>query len=286
MNAIVTEPGFYPNVTPEQYFAEPCPEPALTNSGITILTNECPAKFAYAHPAIGQPPEETRKSSALYRGALVHRLALGKGAEYALSPYDAYRSNEAKEWRDQTEAAGLIPVKEAEFEQAEAMAERLRKRIADHLDGAEYQTEVVVAWQENGLWCRAMLDIWCPDLMLALDLKTCRGANDDAIDRAFANGYGRQDAWYRRGIGAATGDPGRARFGFLFVESDAPHVGRFAESSEHMRFGSEGECLRALETFERCMKSGEWPEYAPRKVQPTTWLSRQWEDAAIEEYAA
>src|SRR4051794_9237407 len=75
---LIEKPGFYPAIAPEQYFAEPCPEPALSNSGISILLNETPEEFAYAHPAIGQPPEETLATIAKRRGDVLHQLVLGK----------------------------------------------------------------------------------------------------------------------------------------------------------------------------------------------------------------
>lgn len=282
---LITAPGIYPDITPEQYFAEPCPAPAMTNTGLGILLKTCPEKFAFAHPAIGQPLAERKSTAAQYRGSVVHRLALGKGSEFAVSPYDDYRKQEARDWKAAVEARGIIPVKAAALEEAQAMAAFMRDAIEAIVDGEPYQTEVVIAWQERGLWCRGMLDVWCPTKLLALDVKTCAAADDDAIDKAFANGYGRQDAWYRRGLSEITGEHGRVRFGFLFVESVAPFASRFAESSEYMRYGSESDCVRGLNQFEECMKAGEWPGYAPRIVQPTAWLARQWEEAAQQEFS-
>src|SRR5262245_27966982 len=112
---LITEPGFHPQITCDQYFAEPCPVPALTNSGIRTLLNSCPAKFAHEHPAIGQPVDAFESTIAQRLGSLVPRLALDKGDDYAISPFDEYRSKEARAWRDETEAAGLIPVKQADF---------------------------------------------------------------------------------------------------------------------------------------------------------------------------
>ncbi len=98
--SLITKPGFYPEITPDEYFAEPCPAPALTNSGIGTLLRYCPAKFAYQHPAIGQPAEERADTAARYMGSLVHRLALDKGDDYVISPFVEYRTKEAKAWRD------------------------------------------------------------------------------------------------------------------------------------------------------------------------------------------
>lgn len=230
----ITQPGFYPFLTPAQYFDEPCPAPALTNSGVKTLLSSCPAKFAHEHPAIGQPAEERAETKATHLGSLVHRLALDKGDDYVVSPYDRYQSQEAKAWKADVEASGRVPVKQDVYDQAVEMAAVIREAIIIETQGHEYQTEVVFAWQRvvdgHPIWCRGMLDVWCPELNLALDVKTCESASDRAINRAFASGYAGQDCFYRSGLDAVTGQPGRAQFGFLFVEKNAPFLPRDRKS--------------------------------------------------------
>lgn len=282
---MITSPGFYPMLTPAQYFAEPCPAPALTNSGIGTLLRYCPAKFAYEHPAIGQPPEERKDTTARYMGSLVHRLALDKGDDYAISPHDEYRTKEAKAWKQEIEEAGIIPVKQRDFDAASEMAATIRKSIVEATLGHPYETEVVIAWKRGNRWCRMMLDVWCETLMLGLDAKTIASADDLSIDRAFAAYYGRQDAWYLEGIEAVTGNTGRAQFGFLFVEKEAPWLARRGDSTEAMRHGCRTEIDRAFETFDACMTAGEWPGYEPRRVFPTSWQLRDWTEAEFQEAA-
>lgn len=282
---IIVAPGFYPSVTPDQYFAEPCPAPALTNSGIKLLAKmgAAPAKFAHAHPAIGQPAEERKATAAQYLGSLVHRLALDKGKEYEISPYDAYRTNEAKAWKADVEARGNLPVKQTALDEAMEMADRVRPYIVEACRGEPYETEVVIAWQETvelmpslhvEIWCRAMLDVWCPSLGLALDVKTCAAADDEWCDKAFSNGYAVQDAWYLRGLNAIADqtEKGRARFGFLFVESEAPYLARDVSASEAYRHGARMLIERAMWTFARCIHHDDWPGYEPYRTQPTPWF--------------
>lgn len=275
---LIREPGFYPGITCDQYFAEPCPTPALTNTTIKLLSpaGAAPAKAAYHHPAIGQPAEARKETVAQYRGKLVHRLALGKGQDYAISPHDRYQSAEAKAWKAEAEAKGVMPVKQAVFDAAQEMAAEIRRRIDQAVDGRPYETEVVIAWIEETslgpIWCRAMLDVWCPDLLLALDVKTCKDASDDAIQRQFANGYATQDAWYRRGVEALTAEHGRAQFGFLFVEDEPPFLSRKARPREAFRHIAGHEVKRALAIFSDCLSRGAWPEYADANVEPPAWL--------------
>lgn len=285
----ITQPGFHPHVTCDQYFAEPCPAPALTNSGIKTLLATCPARFAFEHPAIGQPEEDRVATSAQYMGRLVHRLALDKGDDYAISPFDEYRSKEAKEWKADTEGRGIMPVKRAVFDEAQAMAAAIKEGIKRETRDQPYQTEVVIAWKRevNGfpIWCRAMLDVWCPALNLALDVKTIAEASDKSVSRAFAGGYAGQDAFYRSGIEAITADHGRTRFGFLFVEKDAPFLPRYAECDEAFRHGARTGIDYAAQIFARCMKSGEWPGYQPFTASPPAWWLGETADLELKEAA-
>lgn len=287
---LISKPGFYPDITCEQYFAEPCPAPALTNSGIQLLNSSCPAKFAHNHPAIGQPEEERAGSSAMRLGSLVHRLALGKGDEYAISPHDAYRSTEAKAWKAEVEASGRVPIKQAEFDQASEMADWIKAAIEAETRGSDYQTEVVIAWKipVNGfdIWCRAMVDVWCPALNLAIDVKTCRDASDQAINRAFANGYANQRAFYGDGLEALVDSAARPTFGFLFVENEAPWLSRYAEPSEAFTHEARAGIGRAARVFARCLQAGEWPGYQPLTAQPPAWWLGQMADFELEEEAA
>lgn len=277
MSAPITSAGFYPDITPAQYFAEPCPEAALTSSGIQMLApiGAAPAKFAFNHPALNGDYERGKSTAQQYLGNVVHRLALGKGSEYAISPYDEYRSNEAKAWRADQEAAGIVPIKQKAFDEAEQMAAIIRERIAEACQGYEYHTEVVIAWQETvcgvTVWCRAMLDVWCPDLLLALDVKTTADCSDDFITRRLTDGYAVQGAWYSRGLGRILKQEGRVKFGFLFVETEPPFLARNAPLTEGFRFGGAAMCNRALEVFATCMKRGEWPGYQDLKTSPPPW---------------
>ena len=278
--SLITAPGLYPDITPDEYFAEPCPSPALTNSVITILTNKSPAHARHAHPALNHGRSSGGSTPAQKLGSLVHRLALDKGQDVIVSPFDEYRTKEAKEWRDSQPANCLI-VKQKELDQAEAMAVIVRSQIIEACQGLEYQTEVVFAWLEDGVWCRGMLDVYCPSLGLALDVKTCADASDMAVDKSFAKGYARQQAWYQRGLSAITDDA--TAFKFLFIETSEPLVSRQAEASEGLRTGADMECQRALDLFKKCLASNEWPGYEKRIVQPTSWQVREWEDALLDD---
>lgn len=284
----ITTPGIYPKITPTEYFAEPCPQPALTASIISILLSECAAKAAWAHPAINQPKDDAAKELEKYLigsgagkpaqalGGVVHRMSLGKGAEYVISDWEEYRTKEAKQWRDDAWARGDIPLKPRQHEQASAMSGVMLDAINDAVRGEPYETEVVAVWQEpNGVWCRSMMDLWCPSLNLILDVKTSADISDDGIDGTFNRwGYARQSAFYRRGVEAITG--AAPRFEFLFVENEAPWLTRTVDTSEGFTTGATMEIERAIEQWGNCVASGEWPGYGGRTVVPRPWKVSEW----------
>jgi PDDEXK-like domain of unknown function (DUF3799) len=287
---VITKPGFYFDVTPAQYFAEPCPEAALTNSGIRMLAgNKAPAKFAHWHPRLNPDAPTAKDSAAKRMGSLVHRLALDKGDDYEISPFDEYRSNEAKAWRDDVIERGSVPIKQSEMEDATAMADILRAGLQRAFGGREYHTEVVLAWIEETafgpVWCRAMLDAWCPDLLMGIDLKTCLDASDEAIDKVFSSGYAVQDYWYLRGIERITKQYGRCSMPFLFIEKEAPLLTRVADSGEAFKSGAEMVCNNALSIFARCLSTNEWPGYGRKTALPKPWWLNECATLEYEEAA-
>jgi hypothetical protein len=279
---VITEPGLYFDMSCDDYFADPCPQPSLSNSGIGILLNQSPLHFAAQHPRLNGGIDAKRASARMHRGSVVHRLALGAGKDYIIIEADSYRTKEAKAARDEAEAAGKAPILVDVFEQAQEQAKVVRQHLDDLLLGEEFLPEVVLAWQietPHGLiWCRGMIDAWCPALMKAVDLKSTADASPTAATRRMVNGgYDTQDAWYSRGLGHVIGEPGRVSFATLFCESDPPFASHAVAIDEAWRSSSWDLCEEAAEIFARCLEAGEWPGY-PRTIQhlsPPDWLISQ-----------
>lgn len=263
MQAKITSPGLYPEITADEYFAGLTPTKALTSSGIKTLINETPADY------IGK---EDTDSAAKRLGDVTHQLALGKGVGYEISPYDEYRSNDAKAWRDAVIESGKTPIKQKDWDAASDMAEIIVHRISKALGGAEYQTEVPFYWQEETLsgsvWCAGMLDVWCPSLGVAIDPKITKYLHGEKLRSHVANmGWATQNAWYRRGLSKIYPElSGKIRFQNLCISPDKPHSSRLIDISEGWRSGAELDCERALAIFGRCMATNEWPGYPDEEI--------------------
>lgn len=285
----ISAPGIYLNIGSREYFDEPCPQAALSNSGVKILLAKTPAEFAHAHPALNPDCEDGKSSAAKRFGDVAHQLALGKGRGYAVGPFKTWASNDAKAFKEDAEKQGLTPVKAPEFKEAEGCAAVMRAKIQDTLNAiagtirvpvpVPYETEVVAVWQEDTahgpIWCRIMMDVWCPALNVILDPKFSNRMADGVFEsHAVAMGWDLQGAWYPRGIEAIFPElAGRIRFINLVVSPDAPHVHRVREADEATRYSCQLEIERAKEIFGRCLYRNEWPGY-PRMIE--SWTARSY----------
>jgi hypothetical protein len=294
--SLITAPGIYADLTPLQYFAEPCPAPACTNSTIKVLLDETPQDAAYQHGAL-TPDRDTIKASAeMMMGDVVHQLALGKGRGYKVLPFDAFRSKEAKEARDEALDAGLTPLTEEKFLEAEAMASVVRGRIEQTLahiarkrgapEPTTYATEVVFAWVEETrhgpVWCRGMADVWCEELGFIGDPKVTGALTNSRIaGHTQKQGWPRQAAWYLRGFGAILpAMAGRLTFANILVKPKPPYTVRCTAPMEAWRTVAERECEHGLDLFARCLRAGQWPGYADgiEMLEAPGWVLREIED--------
>ena len=206
-----------------------------------------------------------RQSTDFDFGSAVHKHVLSRGAEIEVVDADAWRSNEAKAQRADAYATGRIPILRKQLPAIEAAAER----VADNPDvralfaqpGAD--TEVVLTWRENGIACRAMLDIWTPPTPgrtpIVGDVKTIDSADDDTIGRQVVNlRYYLQDWHYRCGYYAVHGV--WPAFLFVFVEREPPHSVVVREVPDVALDVAEHERNRALAVWRECIDTDIWPD--------------------------
>jgi hypothetical protein len=271
----VSKPGLYPEITPAEYFAGFTPARALTSTGIKKLLATTAADYRYG---------EDEGSAAKRLGDVVHQLALGKGAGYAVSDHKRWddRDKDYAAFRAECERQGLTPIKRKDFEAAEEMADILYEQICVALgcmDDAAYLTEVPFAWVEETpygpVWCTGMMDVWCADRLTVIDPKVT--AQVHAGPRhAVSMGWDIQAAWYLRGLSKIMPHhAGRLTFKNLLVSDKPPHTTRLIRYSEGWRTNAERECERALHLFARCLHANEWPAYPPEE----TWDEPGWSQA-------
>ena len=252
---MITENGLYPELSDayQSSRGKQTPTQALTQSGIKVLLNETPFDFRNPSP---------RKSDEMDFGSIVHALALGKGAKFAVAPYDDYRTKDARAWRDETIADGLIPIKQAKMDEAESIAGIVRAKLHRLFDGRPYETEVPFYWKEGDTWCGGLADAWCEDMLMIADPKITMRLGMQARSQMINMGWDIQGAWTLRGFNAIFPQyAGRIRFANILVKPLPPFTSRVVALNEAWRHNAERECERALRIFQTCMATGIWPSY-------------------------
>jgi PDDEXK-like domain of unknown function (DUF3799) len=290
----ITCPGLYADITPIEYFAEPCPAPALTNTTIKVLLDETPADAHYQHTGLNPDAELIKANAAMITGDVVHQIALGKGRGFRIGDFERWdrRNKDVDKFLIECERDGVTAVKQKEFAPLAAMGQIVKDRIEQTLEHVAkkrgqatpsgYQTEVVFAWLEETrfgpVWCRGMADIWCEELAFIGDPKiTAALTNSRIVGHTQKQGWPRQAAWYVRGFGAIIPEfAGRLTFANILVKPKPPHTVRCTAPMESWRTAAERECEAALNMFAHCLHNKRWPGYPEgiEMLEPPTWALR------------
>lgn len=257
MTATVTEvkPGIYDGIPAEDYHRGP----GISASGLKrLLPPYTPAHYRYG---------EFESTAALDFGKVAHRLILGEGDRFVVSPYDSFRSKEAREWKAEQEAAGVVVISEDDQARARAMVAALdRNPLAASLfsDGKPEQS---LYWTdaETGVLCRARFD-WLRNIdgtrrLLIPDYKTCRRADLKTFAKAAADyGYAISAAFYEDGAKALGLDPDPL---FLLVaqEKTAPYLSTVTYLHKDDMKTARALIRKGLRLYAECLERDEWPGY-------------------------
>lgn len=282
---MISAPGLYCEVSAEEYFADPCPTPSLNQSLIPYLLKKSPRHAAYHHPRTNPYGPARESGKAQWLGEAVHRIALGRGREISEVRYRDYSSSSAREDRDLAVSNGRIPVLSSDLVRARDMAAILKDLINQEFEGRSYVTEAMLCWREEtahgSIWCRGLIDAFCPDLMYGLDPKVLR---TDATPEAFGpnaakSGYDVQGRWYVRGLERLYPEmAGRVRFANLVMESAAPHGHAILTPDGPTETLADMQVRSAIELWGRCVNTRSWPSY-PRAKQ--TYSTPPWHAQAV-----
>lgn len=135
-----------------------------------------------------------------------------------------YATKDGKAARDAVLAAGKNPIKQDEYDAADAISAAVRSnRAAFNILNVPGVRESALLWTDadTGVKCKGRVDLFAPGLVLA-DLKTTANAGPEAFsDSIYRYGYHRQLAMYRDGYKAITGED--LEPAIIAVENDAPY---------------------------------------------------------------
>jgi hypothetical protein len=282
----ITEPGIYRGISEADYRADPCPIPSLTQSLCKIALERSMRSVRTASPSLN-PNFEPDDDTKFDLGNTAHTMILGRGKEFEVVDFD-YWSPKAKLAREEAAAQGRIAVLRDQHTRAAAMAAEARAQLDRHEDRDAFtggDAEVMIAWQEDGIWCRALVDWLHTDLRTVDDYKsTAMSVAPHLIGfRALNGGWDLQAAFIARGLDVL--DPagaGRRRFRFVAQETDPPHDLAVMHMTKPWMTMGDKKVRAAMALWRAAAKSSRWPGYGTRPMTPEypayqekSWLERE-----------
>lgn len=201
---------------------------------------------------------EQEFGTAVDLGELAHMFVLGGDAkEFVVAPYEAFRTNEAKAWRDARKAEGKTIIRKNEYEAFVPIVNNIKAHPRSHhlLLDANIQHEVEMYATINGVAIRGKADALqkLPDGAVVLaDIKTT-AKFDEFKYKAMRRHYDLQVALYSMLACKATGaSPALCNFWFCVAETVFPYRVQWhhcsAEFIEHGERKLE-QCINAIKEF-------------------------------------
>lgn len=286
MSVKIEAPGIHHDFDIAAYHADPCPAPSLNQSVAKVLIDRSPAHARCKHPRLSPVPIEDEADAACDIGNAAHKLVLGRGAEIAVGDFKDYRTNAAKDWRDEVIGLNKQPILAKHFASAAAIQSAVEKQCR-HGEFTNGKAEVVVAWQEEGFWFRTLIDWLHDDREIVDDLKTMtQSCAPQELPRLIVeHGWDVQAAFQERALNAVMPQrAGRWRWRFVAVEQKPPFgLSTVMLPESAMELGRR-KVARAVATWKRCLERDDWPGYEPvvHTTQPPAWAIAQWEEREIE----
>lgn len=270
------------DLTADEYHADPT---SISSTGLReLLDPGCPAQFKHDR----DNPKPAKKEFDL--GHAAHALILGDGPKLEVVEGARWDTNATKAKVKQLRAKGIVPLKDHEMEQVQAMADAIRRhpQAGPLLAPGNGVAERSIFWthRETGVRVRVRPDwlIVRPEFTAIVDLKTTTDASPAAVSKAIANySYHQQGALYVDGVYAAY-DPQDVRFFFVFQSKRAPYLVTVRELKDQDQDIGRARNEKALRIYKECLDNDEWPDWTgpvteiPQIGMPTWDTLRQAEE--------
>lgn len=284
----LTKPGIYRGVTEADYRLDPCPSPSLTQSAVKILLERSPKHAWTGSPRLNPnfDPDDDPKFDV---GNAAHRLVLGRGKDFEIVKASDWRTKAAQEAREKAADEGKIGILEHQFGQAAEMAAAARAQLDRHQDADAFtngDAEVMIAWEEDGIWFRSLIDWLHTDLRIVDDYKSTGMSVAPHVlgMRAEAAGWHIQHAFIERGLDVL--DParaGRRLFRNIAQETADPYALVTMRMNEHWLTMGRKKVQSGVDVWRRCIETGRWPSYPLHAIEPEypNYKEKQWLDREL-----
>lgn len=274
--------GIHDAVDPADYHADPADAPSLSASIANILISQSPAHAWAKHPKNPARVEE-KPDDRFEIGTCAHELFLRGENLIEICNYSDWRSNAAKEARDEARSYGRIPLLPDQADRVLAMTAAAREQAHNHTaqpplftDGKAEQTLV---WEDDhGVTCRARLDWLRDDYTTVDDMKTTGASADPQkwTRTAYGIGVDVQVAMHTRGVERLTGITPAWRY--AVIENYPPYAMSVVDLAPSALALGRDKVQRAIDLWAACLESGDWPGYDKRvaSIEVPTWEEMRW----------
>lgn len=285
MNKEIT-PGIY-NMPEEEYHADPCPEPSLSRSTIRDLLYKSSAHIYHGSKRLNPLYEETAIENKFNLGTAAHALLLEGEDIVEICDFDSWRTDKAKNQRDEAHTNGKIPMLPPDYEKTLAMAAVAKEQIARCKELKvksleEGKSEQTYIWKEDDIWMRTRTDWISNDGNLILDYKTTGmlAAPEKFAGHAISMGYDIQRALYPRGVEAITGI--LPEMVFIVQEDKPPYLCSFISlDPAFIEMGNQKVDYGKF-IWKQCLAENKWPGYPNQvcTIDMPGYAMTQWDEKA------
>lgn len=237
--------------------------PGISRSGLWTIYSRTPAHFRFT------PCKEKTEFDV---GQAVHDAILSPDIfdEKAFrGPIDR-RGNKWTNAVEHCQHHGLICLTEGDYDAVLRMRDAALAHpvIRQALDGAVKERSAFAVDDKTGVLCRCRPDIYSPNLLMGLDIKSCHSASPGAVYYAVRDhGLYMQEPFYKD-IWEAAGGGTMEAFAFIFVEKEPPHLAALYELDPDTVAEGRAAYQKALDVYAECERSNQWPGY-PATVTET-----------------
>ena len=223
------------------------------------------------------------ETAAFDLGHCVHAKVLGVGMGVVVIPEDKLSksgttgTDAAREFIKSARAEGLVPVKAEVIAEVDRIAEAVLanpKAAALLALPGDVEVSMFADDPDTGVPLRGRLDKLAnlPDgRVINVDLKSAGDVRRRKVQRTIEDfGYDIQSETYKHLL-RLTGHDGVAPTHLIFVETDPPHEVRVVQlAHEDWIEGGRRKMRRAIDTYARCIATGQWPgdDDAPGAAEP------------------
>ena len=175
--------------------------------------------------------------------------------------YDSWRTDAAKDWREDMEKAGRTVLIPDQLDQIRGMARSLAAHPLVKAGVLNGGIELSMFWkdEETGVWLKSRPDSVPNASGDFADLKATDSVLDFALRQKVGNfGYYAQGALVCEGAYRLVKYP-TTTFSLVFVEYDPPYCARVVTLPEADLLRGEKQNHIALRLFKRCLDANEWP---------------------------